>query len=95
MTCHDMEAALHDYLDNELDGEPCSNPARCASGFCADGACCNTRCDGQCEACDVEDATGMCTPVVGKPHGERPACDEGDREDLCTAASCDGAARRS
>ena len=33
-------------------GDPCSSPDTCASGFCVDGVCCETACDGVCERCD-------------------------------------------
>lgn len=33
-------------------GDPCAGPQSCASGFCVDGVCCETACDGVCERCD-------------------------------------------
>ena len=65
-------------------GESCTAGNGCASEFCVDGVCCETSCQGQCEACDVPGNTGTCTPVIGAPHGTRPACD-GD------GTACDGA----
>lgn len=64
----------------------CKPGDTCASGTCVDGFCCNTTCDGQCEACDVAGHEGTCTPVSGKPHHE--AC-AGDPSGTC-AGSCDG-----
>ncbi len=55
-------------------GAACGVANQCASGACVDGVCCNTACDGQCEACDVPGSVGTCTAVSGAPHGERPAC---------------------
>jgi hypothetical protein len=37
-------------------GEPCASNNGCTSGFCADGRCCDTACNGSCNACSV--ATG-------------------------------------
>jgi MYXO-CTERM domain-containing protein len=62
----------------------CNNNDECASGFCADGECCNTACDGQCEACG---AKGKCAPVRGAPVGNRKACDGDPKE---CGGSCDG-----
>jgi MYXO-CTERM domain-containing protein len=52
--------------------------------------CCDKACAGQCQACDVVTAPGTCSPIVGKPHGVRPACDPGTPDDVCSARACDG-----
>jgi hypothetical protein len=74
-------------------GKGCLGDSECASSTCVDGVCCNTRCVGQCEACDVAGSLGTCTAVVGKPHGARTQCPDGGALEPCAAASCDGAAR--
>jgi hypothetical protein len=79
----------------ETAGQACGTGAACASGFCVDGVCCNSACTGQCEACDVADSTGTCTPVAGAPHGTRMACPAGSATDPCAAAVCDGNTRSS
>jgi len=68
-------------------GDPCNDASECESDICVDGRCCNGACSGQCEACDVSGHLGYCTPVVGAPHGTRPAC-AGDGT-VCDG-SCDG-----
>ncbi|MBI5533374.1 MAG: hypothetical protein HY898_11710 [Deltaproteobacteria bacterium] len=55
-------------------GQPCGGNNQCKSTFCADGYCCATACAGQCEACDVPNSLGACSPVVGAPHGGKAAC---------------------
>lgn len=70
-------------------GDACGADAECATGHCIDGLCCNAVCDGQCEACDVPGALGICYPVRGAPHGKRTACNDGST-DPCLAATCDG-----
>jgi hypothetical protein len=76
-------------------GQACGSNAACASGFCVDGVCCNSACSGECEACDVAESAGTCTPVAGVPHGARPACPTGSAEAPCSAAECDGTTRAS
>jgi MYXO-CTERM domain-containing protein len=55
-------------------GQPCGQPNECNSGYCADGYCCNEACSGQCEACDTQNALGVCAVVLGAPHGGKSAC---------------------
>ena len=70
-------------------GAACTVAAECQSGFCVDGVCCGSKCDGTCEACDVPGAEGTCSPVpaLEDPAGEcAPYFCSGDRG-LC-AAGC-------
>jgi len=73
------------------DGGVCSMDRMCGSGHCADGVCCNTSCDGQCEACNADQHVGECVAVSGSPRGGRAAC---DGEGTC-GGSCDGSNRES
>lgn len=74
-------------------GKACPSKDACDSNICADGFCCNSPCTGQCEACDVKDSEGACTPITDKPHGSRTACASGSDTTPCTASSCDGTTR--
>jgi len=66
-------------------GQTCSSGAACASGFCADGVCCNNACDGKCVSCNQAGLAGKCSPFAAgtDPQQEcgsitgscRPACD--------------------
>jgi hypothetical protein len=67
-------------------GAICHWDENCQSGTCVwdppsfSGICCDKACNGPCETCDLQagaSATGICTPISGKP------CDDGD---LCTQA---------
>ncbi len=71
---------------DSLGGATCTKDADCELGPCIDGVCCNTKCDGTCEACDVPGSVGTCKTIAGKPHGAR-ACATGT---TCAEATCDG-----
>ena len=78
-------------------GEPCFTGAECASAFCVDGACCESTCEGGCEACSaawggVED--GRCTPVSAgwTCRAAREGCDLEERCDG-TSTACPPDAR--
>ncbi|HSN99892.1 MAG TPA: hypothetical protein VLS89_16460 [Candidatus Nanopelagicales bacterium] len=49
-------------------GTACQNAAQCNSGFCVDGRCCDTACNGLCQACSmakkVVGANGVCGPIA-------------------------------
>lgn len=73
-------------------GAKCSDEKQCDSGQCVDGVCCNARCEGQCEACDVAGSTGTCSPIKdGAPHGDRTAC--ATAGNASCSGKCDGTAR--
>ena len=76
-------------------GALCQEARECLSGSCVDGVCCNSACEGQCEACDVPKALGLCVPVSGAPHGAREACAAGPEGKPCEQRSCDGVERSS
>jgi hypothetical protein len=44
-------------------GGSCGSPADCASGFCVDGLCCDSACDGICQECDSSGNKGKCIPI--------------------------------
>jgi len=73
----------------QADGEVCSRDEECTSGYCVDGHCCDTLCDGTCEACDIAGSEGTCTDhAVGlDPESE---C-SGTSQDTCGQNGfCDG-----
>jgi len=65
-------------------GSACNADFECTTGFCVDGACCNTACDGLCESClagETGNADGTCDAVQ---LGSDP------RGDCAGSAVCDG-----
>jgi MYXO-CTERM domain-containing protein len=73
--------------EKRADGQACELGSECANGFCIEGICCDTRCDGLCQSCRAsEKADGMEDGTCG------PAAEGTDPHDDCTAddpASCD------
>ncbi len=56
------------------DGSACTADASCQSGHCVDGVCCDTACDGSCNACNLAGSLGRCALVPAGSAGE-PACE--------------------
>ncbi len=63
---------------NLMDGAPCGAETECASGNCVDGVCCDSKCDGVCEACSTAvkglGNDGECGPIEAgsDPNNECP-----------------------
>jgi hypothetical protein len=53
-------------------GDACTTNEACASGFCTDGVCCDTACNGQCLACNNAGSVGTCSTV--DPLTDDPMC---------------------
>ena len=83
-------------------GQPCEVGRQCSSGFCVDGVCCNTSCDGQCVTCALPGSEGDCAIAAAgtDPHldcGSGAPCDNvcasdgtcADRVgEVCVPAAC-------
>ncbi len=41
----------------------CSAPSECSSGFCVDGVCCDSACEGSCNSCALPWSPGRCATV--------------------------------
>ena len=70
-------------------GETCTAPADCASGFCQQGICCNRACTEGCYACNGMGTSGTCAPV---PAGQDPLnqCESTAVATCGTDGSCNG-----
>lgn len=71
-------------VPRQVAGAVCATPRQCASGFCADGVCCNASCDGSCDSCNLTGSVGACTVLPAGTPGA-PSC----APYVCTgAAAC-------
>lgn len=91
----DSDAA--DARTTESLGAACgTESAKCASGFCVDGVCCDQGCTGQCMACDTAGNVGKCTNIPRLEEDTSYVNDAGIAVDCTNAvggATCDGAGR--
>jgi hypothetical protein len=70
-------------------GGSCRMGVQCQSGLCVDGVCCNTSCNGRCQACDVAGSVGRCTAIKA---GDDPdsECDADPIASCGRDGTCDG-----
>ena len=71
-------------------GALCGKDGDCASGFCADGVCCNIGCRGACVSCNQTGRLGTCWPVdpgANDPHG---MCQDKGPASCGQTGACDG-----
>jgi hypothetical protein len=54
------------------DSLACGSDQECLHGFCTDGVCCASRCNGICESCNLSGRAGYCDPIAAgtDPQGE-------------------------
>ena len=72
---------------NTKNGTACSSASACASGFCVDGVCCESACDGICVSCDQAGQAGKCSAYTA---GSDPQKECGLGSGVCRS-TCNGA----
>jgi hypothetical protein len=73
--------------DLKMTGQSCAAGINCASGFCANGVCCMTACDGSCQSCALPESPGRCAPLPVNSVCAPARCDGNTR---VTSSTCDG-----
>jgi hypothetical protein len=77
-----------DFIRDWVGGDPgdfCSGAVQCDSGYCVDGVCCTTPCNGVCQACNLS-GNGTCQTV---PNGYECAdSDLCDGTEVCQNGQC-------
>jgi hypothetical protein len=99
LACHDGQAMGYAYdlaIGDNMPGEACTLAEECASGFCAEGVCCNRACRESCESCSQTrkadgSPDGVCgTTSAGLRCGETPkGC--ASRSEYALTGVCDDA----
>jgi len=59
-------------------GKICKSDDGCDSGYCIDGVCCVSTCEGNCNRCNVADFIGTCTEVPSDCTGDCDVCSLGN-----------------
>ena len=71
----DGQPCLANSCGKLMGGATCTADTDCLLGFCVDCVCCDGRCGGQCQACNLSGTVGICSSVKsGQPVGGRPVC---------------------
>jgi hypothetical protein len=72
---------------NAKNGTACASASACASGFCVDGVCCESTCDGICVSCNQAGQAGKCSAYAT---GSDPEKECGLGSGACRS-TCNGA----
>ena len=86
-SCADGQACDGSGSCKSKNGVVCSSATACASGFCVDGVCCESACDGRCVSCNQAARAGKCS---GYAAGSDPENDCGRGQPPCRS-TCNGA----
>jgi len=90
-TCDSNQNCSH-TLNPACSNLACSDDTGCIGAPCVDGFCCDTLCDGVCEACNLSGLEGTCSAITNLPDPE--SCDAPqtcDSAGNCAMDSCGGA----
>jgi hypothetical protein len=88
--CASGQQCVNASCGKKMKGANCTKGADCASGFCADGVCCNVACGGACVSCALPDRKGTCWPIdhgVADPRGQ---CVDQGASSCGATGTCDG-----
>jgi trypsin/slime mold repeat-containing protein len=83
----EYETFINDFIGSfSLNGQVCTNPAQCYSGYCVDGVCCENECTDVCRSCNVPRELGVCVPSIdGEPCPDNDPC---NGYETCQAGVC-------
>ena len=61
--CTTAGSACFGGICKSINGQACSPPGNCGSGYCVDGYCCDSACGATCWSCNVAGKVGTCSKV--------------------------------
>src|SRR5882672_1796652 len=88
--CTSGQQCVNASCGEKMKGANCAKNADCASGFCADGVCCNVACQGGCVSCALPDRKGTCWPIDGGAADPRGICVDQGAASCGATGRCDG-----
>jgi len=90
-SCPNGQACTASGGCNAKNGTACSSASACASGFCVDGVCCDSACDGTCVSCSQANRAGKCSPhTAGSDPQNQCGLGSGTCRSTCNGAgACD------
>jgi hypothetical protein len=71
-------------------GQTCAGADECGSGFCAQGVCCDSSCNGLCTSCALQSSLGTCTNVADGGKDPMSRCLDQGAMSCATTGTCDG-----
>lgn len=74
----------------KTNGAGCVADGDCLSNICADGVCCNARCGGMCQACNLTGQAGTCASVASGKNDPHRICQNTGAASCGTNGQCDG-----
>ena len=89
--CSDQNVCVAGSCGKQAIGSLCAHDGDCASNFCAQGICCNSRCDGSCQACNVPGMLGTCSAVPDGWQDPTGTCKDQGAASCGNDGACNGA----
>ncbi len=72
-------------------GQTCGGASDCKSGFCSQGVCCSTNCNGTCKSCNASPSTaGTCTNVGAGQSDPQSGCTDQGTGSCGNDGKCNG-----
>ncbi|HVX97140.1 MAG TPA: hypothetical protein VHK47_19645 [Polyangia bacterium] len=88
--CAAGQQCVNGSCGKKMKNAACKTGAECASGFCADGVCCNVACTGGCVSCALPGRGGTCWPVDMNTVDPRGVCVDKGAASCGATGKCDG-----
>jgi hypothetical protein len=88
--CVSGQQCVNASCGKKMKSATCAKNVDCASGFCADGVCCNVACQGGCVSCGLVGRQGTCWPIDSATPDPRGICKDQGAPSCGATGRCDG-----